>query len=351
MPAEARPPPRWLSAEELEDEARRLLPASVYDYVAGGAGEEQSLRENRLAFERLRLRPRVLTGTAGSTAKVTLWGRQFAAPLFVAPMGGPSHELVRPGGVDQAAAGAADADVGYMVSASSVPTLELPGQGLVCQVYLNDRDATLRLLKRAEALGYLAACLTVDVPTTALRRRNLRHNVAVPDPGGRATNGGFANPSAYARAVTWDDVAWLVSVTSLPLLVKGLMTAEDARLAAEAGAAGVVVSNHGGRQLDATMGTVDALPEVVRAVGGEVSILLDGGVRSSTDIAIALALGADAVGIGKAVMWALAAGGREGVANYLRFLTEDLERSLTLLGVADIGGLTAAHVDRRLAPA
>jgi isopentenyl diphosphate isomerase/L-lactate dehydrogenase-like FMN-dependent dehydrogenase len=341
--------PSWLSADELEEVARaRLTPAS-YDYIAGGAGDERTLRENRDAFARLRLRPRVLTGVESATTGTVLFGRRLSAPLFVSPMGGPSHDLAWPGGVAEAAAGAAAAGVSYMVSASSVRTLELPGDALVCQVYLNDREEGARLVGEAERLGYLAACVTVDVPVAALRRRNLRHGVGVPAAGPDAVRGGFANPAVYAKPVAWSDVEWLRSKTGLPLLVKGIMTAEDARLAVEHGVEGIVVSNHGARQLDGCLATIDALPEVVEAVGGRAAVLLDGGVRSSTDVALALALGADAVGVGKAAMWALAAGGRETAGAYLTSLASDLARTLMLLGAGSPAELGPAHVDRRFA--
>lgn len=337
----------WLSADELEELARQRLTPAVYDYVAGGAGAERSLEENRAAFGRLRLRPRVLTGAGPVSTETTIFGRRLAAPVFVSPMGGPSHRLVHPTGVESAAAGASDAGLAYMVSASSVPTLELPGEALVCQVYLNDRSETARLVTEAERLGYLAVCLTVDVPVPALRRRNLRHGTGLPKPGGEPVQAGFANPAAYAKATSWSDVEWLRTLTSLPLIVKGIMTEEDASLAVQAGAAGVFVSNHGGRQIDASLATIDALPEVVAAVAGKALVFIDGGVRWSTDVAFALALGADAVGIGKSVMWALAAGGREAVADYLRSTVDDLSRTLAMLGVASTADLRPDHVDLR----
>jgi (S)-3,5-dihydroxyphenylglycine transaminase len=337
----------WLSAGELEELARLRLTPAVYDYIAGGAGEERSLAENRAAFERLRLRPRVLAGLRSVATKVNLFGRELAAPVFIAPMGGPSHHLVHPQGVAEMAAGAAASGLGYMVSASSVPTLELSGDALVCQVYLNDREQTARLVADAERLGYAAVCLTVDVPVAALRRRNLRHGTGVPDPKGAKEKAGFSNPAVYAAATDWRDVEWLRTITNLPVLVKGIMTGEDARLAVDAGVAGVVVSNHGGRQLDATLGTVDALPEVVDAVAGRGLVMLDGGVRSATDVVCALALGADAVAIGKAAMWALAAGGRDAVTAYLQSIVSDLARSLMLLGAPSVDALGPEHVDTR----
>ena len=336
-----------MSADELEELARISLTPAVYDYIAGGAGAELSLDENRAAFGRLRLRPRVLTGTGSATTDAVIFGRKLAAPIFIAPMGGPSHNLAHPNGVEEAAAGAADAGLGYMVSASSVPTLALPGEALVCQVYLTDRSETARLVAEAEERGYLAVCLTVDVPVAALRRRNLRHGTGLPSPGKEAIRGGFANPAIYAQATTWSDVEWLKSMTKLPVLVKGIMTAEDAALAVEAGVAGVVVSNHGGRQIDASMATIDALPEVVAAVDGRAVVWIDGGIRSSTDVVFALALGAQAVGIGKGAMWALAVGGRQAVTDYLSSTVTDLARTMVMLGVAPVTDLGPRHVDNR----
>jgi len=339
----------WLSADELEELARLRLTPAAYDYIAGGAGEERSLAENRAGFERLRLRPRVLAGLESTTTRATIFGRELDAPIFVAPMGGPSHHLVHPQGVAEMAAGAAEARLGYMVSASSVPTLDLPGGALVCQVYLNNREQAVGLIQESETRGYAAICLTVDVPVAALRRRNLRHGTGVPDPKGPSEQRGFANPAVYAAPTSWRDVEWLCSITKLPVMVKGIMTAEDARLAVEAGVAGVVVSNHGGRQLDATLATIDALPEVAEAVAGRARVLLDGGVRSATDVACAIALGANGVGIGKAAMWALAAGGRPAVTTYLQSIASDLARIQMMLGVARVDSLGPEHIDRRFA--
>lgn len=341
-------PQPWLSADELEQRAALQLTPAVYDYVAGGAGEERTLAANRDGFLRLRLRPRILTGAAEIRTARTLLGMPLRAPLFVSPMGGPAHELVRPDGVAEAAGGAADAGCCYMVSASSVPTLELPGRALVCQVYLTDREQAADLVARAEELDYGAICLTADVPVTALRRRNLRHGTGLPAPAEERTRSGFANPTVYARAVSWKDLEWLRARSSLPMILKGVMTAEDARLAVEAGVDAIVVSNHGGRQLDHASGTIDVLPEVLDAAAGRAVVLLDGGVRTATDVALALALGAGAVGLGKAVMWALAVGGRRGVADYLSSLIDDLARTLALLGAGSVDDLGPAHVDRRL---
>lgn len=343
--------PPWLSADELEEVARLRLEPATYDYIAGGAGDELTLAANRLGFERLRLRPRILTGAQKASTQAAIFGMSLAAPLFVSPMGGPAHALVHPDGVAGTARGAADAGVAYMVSGSSSPTLDLPGEARVCQVYLVDRELTTRLLAEAERLGYKAICLTADVPVSALRRRNLRHGKGVPAGAADPVRGGFANPEFYARPTSWKDVEWMRSLTKLPLIVKGVMTAEDAHIAVELGIDGVVVSNHGGRQIDHALGTVEVLPEVVESVGGRAAVLIDGGVRTATDVAIALALGADLVGIGKAVMWAYAAAGAPGVANFLQSIVADLARTMALLGVASVADLGPSFVDRRHSPA
>jgi isopentenyl diphosphate isomerase/L-lactate dehydrogenase-like FMN-dependent dehydrogenase len=161
--------PPWLSADELEEVARRRLEPATYDYIAGGSGEERTLAANRRGFELLALRPRILTGVQKVSTQATLFGMTIAAPLFVSPMGGPAHALVHPEGVVGTARGAAEAGVAYMVSGSSAPTIDLPGEARICQVYLVDRDVTTRLLGEAEQLGYGAICLTADVPVSALR--------------------------------------------------------------------------------------------------------------------------------------------------------------------------------------
>jgi 4-hydroxymandelate oxidase len=338
-------PPAWSSANDLEALARERLGPAVYDYVAGGAGEELTLAANRASFERIRLRSRVLVDVTRVNTRAEILGMSLAAPLFVAPMGTPSHRLVHPDAVSGTAGGAADAGVGYMLSGSSAETLDIPGENKICQINILERDATADLVARAASAGYRAVCVTVDVPVAALRRRNLRHGI---EPGREAEAGsaGFASP-AFSAPTTWQDIDWLRSVTPLPLLIKGITTPEDARLALEHGAAGIVVSNHGGRQLDHALGTIEVLPEVVEAVAGRGVVVLDGGVRTSTDVAIALALGADAVGMGKAVMWALGAGGRPAVANFLRSIVADLARTLALMGVTSVAALDRTHVDLR----
>jgi isopentenyl diphosphate isomerase/L-lactate dehydrogenase-like FMN-dependent dehydrogenase len=347
VPSDPDLPPTWSSANDLEARARERLGIAVYDYVAGGAGEELTLAANRAGFERLRLRPRVLLDITSVTSETTLLGMALAAPIFVSPMGTPSHRLVHPDAVNGTAGGAADAGVAYMLSGSSALTLDIPGANRICQINILERRETADLVARAEAAGYHAICVTVDVPVAALRRRNLKHGIE-PGRAAEAGSAGFANP-AFSAPTTWRDIEWLRSVTTLPVLLKGIMTGEDARLAIEAGAAGVVVSNHGGRQIDHALGTIDVLPEVVDAVGKRGVVLIDGGVRTSTDVAIAIALGADAVGIGKAAMWALGAGGRVAVANFLRSIVADLVRTMALMGVTSVDALGPSHVDTRFA--
>jgi 4-hydroxymandelate oxidase/(S)-3,5-dihydroxyphenylglycine transaminase len=342
--------PAWLSADELEELARSRLDPAVYDYVAGGAGEELTLVANRLGFERLRLRPRILTGAQNVSTQATVCGMALAAPMFVSPMGGPAHGLVHSDGVAGTARGAAEAGIAYMVSGSSAPTLELAGEARICQVYLVDREATTRLVAEAQRLHYRGICITADVPVSALRRRNLRHGKGVPAGKADPVRGGFANPEFYARPMSWKDVEWMRTLTDLPLMVKGVMTAEDARIAVDLGIDAVVVSNHGGRQIDHALGTIEVLPEVVEVVAGRAAVLIDGGVRTATDVAIALSLGADAVGMGKAVMWAYAVGGSSGVANFLQSIIADLARTMALLGVATIEELNTSFVDRRHSP-
>lgn len=252
---------------------------------------------------------KVAVGDAAVTLLTHVHGWRIRPPSAVC------NALLR-AAAPEAAAGPADAGCYYMVSASSAPTLELVCHSLVCQVYLSNRDQTADLVARAEALLYRAICLTADVPVPALRLRNLCHRTGLD---------------------------WLRGRSWAPLILEGVMTAEDARLAVEAGVDALVVSNHGGRQLDHAWGTIDVLPEVGEAVDGRAAVLLNGGVRTATDVA----LGARAVGLGKATMWALAVNGRRGVADFLSSLIEDFGRTLALLGAASVDNLNPSRADRR----
>jgi isopentenyl diphosphate isomerase/L-lactate dehydrogenase-like FMN-dependent dehydrogenase len=347
--------PAWFSSTDLEEAARRRLPPDVFDYIAGGAGEERSLQANRAGFGRVRLRPRVLVDVSKVDTGATLLGHRLAAPILIAPMG--SQGLVHPHGERATAAAAAATGLGYILSMTStfapeeVAAVAADARWFQLYVMTRDRGLNAEIVGRAAAAGFTALVVTVDAPVPGNRRRDLRHLAA-----GSTLLAGFQAHTRYGlppvapgdpfvvSSLTWADIDWLVRTSRLPVLLKGVMTAEDARLAADCGVAGLVVSNHGGRQLDNTFATIEVLPEIAAAVGGRIPVLVDGGVRNATDIAAALALGAAAVGIGRPVLWALAGGGEHVVTGYLRGLMSQLAATMALLGVRAVGELTPAHV-------
>jgi 4-hydroxymandelate oxidase len=350
-----------LSVDDFEEEARARLPQLVYDYYAGGAGDEWTLRENRRAFDRWVFRPRFLVDCSNPDLRTTVLGTEIEFPVMVAPTA--FHRLAHPEGELATARGTARAGSLFVLSTISTTTLEDVGEVLVpkwFQLYVHkDRELTAGLVKRAQASGYSAVVLTVDAPLLGRRLRDERNNFTLPEGIGLANLEGIPLPvepgsnlfryfaAQLDPAITWEDVAWLRSLSPLPVVLKGIMTAEDARLAAEAGVQAVLVSNHGGRQLDGAPASLDALPEVVEAVGDRAEVYLDGGVRRGTDVLKALGLGARAVLVGRPVLWGLAAGGEEGVRDVLEILRDELALAMTLSGRD-----TVADIDRSLvAPA
>lgn len=362
LPPLSRIPPEVVAVADYEALARERMSEGAWAYVAGGAADEITLRENRAAFDRLKLLPRVLRPLAGGHTRVTLGGRTFEHPILVAPTA--YHTLVHREGERATALGAAAARAGLIVSAQAGVRLEdiaAAGGGSPwwLQLYPSaDRAFLAALVGRAEAAGCEALVLTVDAPVSGVRNREWRAGFRLP-PGVDAVNlRGLAAPAAVATGVgespllggalaeaapTWDEVAWLRSVTRLPVWVKGILAPADAARAVEAGAAGVIVSNHGGRTLDTAPATIEALPAVVAAVGGRLPVLLDGGVRRGTDVLKALALGASAVLVGRPVLHGLAAAGAPGVAHVLHLLRAELEAAMALCGCA-----TLAEVERGL---
>ena len=335
------------AAQVMDDNARA--------YIDGGAGDESTLRDNLAAWSRLRLRPRVLRDLAGGHTRVDLLGRTLAHPLLLAPVA--YQRLVHPDGEAATALAAAAQGAGLVLSAQSSVPLERvaglvrddAGRGpLWFQLVLpHDRGFAVDLLRRVEAAGFEALVLTVDAPVNGVRDRERRARFTLP-PGVRAVNlDGLPPPPQpsgpggvfehwMAQAATWADVDWLLQQTRLPVLLKGVLHEDDARQAVAQGAAGVIVSNHGGRTLDGVLATADALPAVVQAVGGQVPVLVDGGIRRGVDVLRACALGARAVLIGRPQVHALAVGGPHGVAHLLRLLRDELEVAMALCGCATL---------------
>ena len=350
---------------ELEDMARAKVPRAIFDYIAGGAEDEVTLRRNREAFGRWALRPRVLMDVSKRDTKTVLLGERVSMPVCVAPTS--FHALVHPEGEVATARGTAAAETILITSTISTKTLEEVAAAADAprwfQLYVyRDRAVTEELVARAVKAGYKALCLTADTPVLGRRERDERNAFTLPPGFGIANLKGAGldgmpqveHGSAFAKYVTdlldssltWDDVDWLKSISPLPLVIKGIMTAEDAVLAVEHGAAGIVVSNHGGRQLDSTLGSLDALPDVVAAVRGRIEVYLDGGVRRGTDVLKALALGAKAVLVGRPILWGLALGGADGVRAVLDQLHTELDTAMALAGRVKVKDVDASLVVR-----
>lgn len=358
-----RPP---VSVDEYEERARDLLPQVVYDYYAGGAGEEWTLRENRAAFDRWVIRPRVMIDASLRELSTTVLGRRVSFPILLAPTA--LQRMAHPDGEVATARAAARAGTVMTLSSLASAAIEEVAEGAPdaarwFQLYsYRDRELTADLVKRAETAGYDAIVLTVDTPLLGLRDRDARNRFALP-PGVELANlarlpervlprvdgsGLFAFVMEQQNpAVTWEDVAWLRTVAPLPLVLKGILTAEDAVLAVEAGVDGIVVSNHGGRQLDGVSPSIEALPEVVDAVGGRIEVLMDGGIRRGSHVLKALALGARAVLVGRPALWGLAVGGEEGVYQVLELLRAELEVGLAIAGCPRVADLHPGFVARR----
>ena len=349
---------------ELEDLARAKIPRATFDYIAGGAEDEVSLRRNREAFGRWALRPRVLRDVSKRDTKTVLLGERVSMPVCVAPTS--FHALVHPDGEVATARGTAAAETILIASTISTKPLEEIAAADAprwFQLYVyKDRGVTEELVNRAVRAGYKALCLTADTPVLGRRERDERNAFTLPPgfgianlkPAGLDGMPEVEHGSAFAQYVTdlldssltWDDVDWLKSISPLPLVIKGIMTAEDAVLAVDHGAAGIVVSNHGGRQLDSTLGSLDALPDVVAAVRGRIEVYLDGGIRRGTDVLKALALGANAVLVGRPILWGLALGGADGVRAVLDELHTELDTAMALAGRANVKDIDASLVVR-----
>ena len=334
--------PKIITVDDYEPLAKRVLPADVFDYYAGGAGDEWTLAENRRAFEDWVIRPRMLTGAWPVDPSTRILGTDIAFPVLVAPWA--YQRRAHADGEYATARAAARAGTVMVVSSTAFEYLEEVAAASDApkwwQLYVfTDRGETVEMLHRVHAAGFAAVCLTVDFPASGLRHRDTRSGfdmpIGLPD-----------DDIVYAPDLTWDDLSWIRDAAPLPLFVKGIMTGEDARIAVDRGVDGIVVSNHGGRQLDSVHAPISVLPEVVEAVGGRVPVLVDGGFRRGTDILKALALGAGAVMVGRPACWGLAAAGEDGVADVLRILRSELENTMVLAGTRSVADITGAHVAR-----
>jgi 4-hydroxymandelate oxidase len=353
-----------LNLFELEALARARVTGAAWDYFASGAADELTLRDNRAAFDRLRLAYRVLVDVARRDLTTTVLGQPVALPVVIAPTA--FHKLADPAG-EVATARAAGAAGTVMIlstlSNTAVEEVVAAASGPIWfQLYVyKDRGATAGLVARAAAAGCRALVLTVDAPLLGRRERDVRNRFQLPDgltienmlPAGHGalpsgpTDSGLAAYFATLidPSLSWNDLAWLRGLTDLPLVIKGIVRADDARRAVDAGAAALVVSNHGGRQLDGAPATIDVLPAIAEAVAGRAEVLLDGGVRRGTDVVKALARGARAVLLGRPVLWGLGAGGQAGVETALGLLRNELDLAMALCGCPTVAEVTRDLVD------
>jgi isopentenyl diphosphate isomerase/L-lactate dehydrogenase-like FMN-dependent dehydrogenase len=333
-----------LNVWDYERLAEKKLDANARAYFAGGAGDEVTLRENLAAFERRKLRPRVLVDVSSVSTATTVLGTQIALPILIAPLA--LQRLAHPDGeLATARAAAAAGTIMCLSTAATARPAEVaataPGAPRWFQVYVfAERSLTEELIAEAVESGFSALALTADTPYLGRRERDLRVDFRIPE---QLTVAGDIFAQGFHAGLSWRDLEWLAGY-GLPVVVKGILTSEDAHLACEHGATAIVVSNHGGRQLDGVPASLDALEEIVAAVDGRAEVLLDGGVRRGTDVLKALALGARAVLIGRAMVWGLTVAGEEGVADVLRLLRDEVELGLALLGCASPAGVGRAHV-------
>ena len=379
-------PPRVINIEDLRRAAKRRLPRVVFDYIDGGAEDEWTLRANCRAFEQMTFRPRCAVATPVCDLRVSVLGTSLFMPFILAPVG--SSRLMYPRGEEAAAGAAGAAGIAYALSTLSGCRLEdvaaASNGPLWYQLYLvGGRDCALSAIQRAKAAGFSALVVTIDTAVAGMRERDLRNgakellsgNLGSKLPfvsqllmkprwlAGFLADGGlmkFPNvvipgkgPMLYAdvtaalehSVVTWKDLDWIRQTWSGPIVIKGIHTVDDAHRAVDAGANALVVSNHGGRQLDLVAPTLRILPEVVASVGGQIEVLLDGGIRRGSDIVKALCLGARAVLVGRAYAYGLGAAGNAGVARAIEILRADLIRTLKLLGCPSVAELESSYVD------
>lgn len=352
-----------LSLSDVELEARARLDPAVYDFCAGGADDEITLCANEAAFRRLGLLPRVLRGPGQPDLSVDLLGVGARFPVLIAPTA--FHRLFHPDGERATARAAVSADTILIASLASTVAIEdvartardaSGGAPPKLWFQLNvqpDLAFTEHLVRRAEAAGARALVVSVDAPVFGRRRRDLRHGFTDLPPGLRCENLREPGPTteeapvrsiAFWPELSWEHIGWLRSITALPIVLKGVVRPDDARLAVNHGAAALIVSNHGGRQLDSEVATIDALPAIADRVAGSVPVLMDGGIRRGTDVLKALALGANAVLIGRPYLWGLAAAGERGVRRVLDLLCAELELAMGLCGCRTVEEISSSLV-------
>ncbi|KAH0455955.1 hypothetical protein IEQ34_015987 [Dendrobium chrysotoxum] len=350
------------NVSEYEAAAKEKLPKMVFDYYASGADDQWTLKENREAFSRILFRPRILVDVSRIDLTTTVLGHKISMPIMLAPSA--MHKMAHPEGENATARAASAAGTIMTLSTlatSSFEEVSSTGPGIrFFQLYvLKDRNVVAQLVRRAERANFKALVLTADTPILGHREADVKNRFVLPpslilknfeglDLGKmeKTNDSGIASYFANQidRSLSWKDIKWLQTITSLPILVKGVLTQEDARLAIQNGVAGIIVSNHGARQLDYVPATITALEEVVKAVEGQVPVFLDSGIRRGTDVFKALALGASGVFVGRPVVFSLAVDGEAGVRKMLQMLRDEFELTMALSGCTSLMEITRSHV-------
>jgi 4-hydroxymandelate oxidase len=335
---------RFLGLNEFEPEARRRMARAVYEYVAGGAGDEHSIRVNEASYANIFLRPRVLRSVGPANLGQELFGKTLPVPVLLAPAA--YQRLMHPQGELAAVQGAVRYGVPFVLSSNGTVSIEeimaVPGARSWFQIYVQgDRGFTRDSIARVEAAGCEAVCVTVDTPVLGVRPRQVRAGFSIPADVSlpHAKRFRAASDPGLHSAVTWNDVDWLRSVVKRKLLLKGILHPADVELAIRAGVDGIIVSNHGARNLDTIVPPIEALPDIAQQAGGRVPLLMDGGIRRGTDALKALARGASAILIGRPYLYALAIAGADGVARCLSLLIEELRLAMALVGATSLRNL------------
>jgi isopentenyl diphosphate isomerase/L-lactate dehydrogenase-like FMN-dependent dehydrogenase len=334
----------FVTNEEIIQEARRRCAQGAWDYLVGGSESETTLRRNRHAWDQIAFRPRILVDVSDVDTSTTLLGQKLRIPAILAPIG--SLQVFDPEGALASTRAATEFGIMHCVSSVTLPALEETADATptpkIFQLYVQgDEQWTEDIVKRVVDAGYVALALTVDVAHYSRRERPMLSRYSPPTQRNRTTN-----QRSYQAALTWDTMDRIKELAGLPFMLKGVQTAEDAELAVQHGVEYIWVSNHGGRQIDHGLGSVDTLPEIVQAVNGRARIIVDGGVQRGSDILKAIALGADVVALGRLQAWGLAAGGTEGVLRMLEILEDELNCAMGLTGLTSIEQVTGNYVCR-----
>jgi 4-hydroxymandelate oxidase len=341
---------------DFEAVARQHLSPMAYEYISGGAGSEVTLKWNEEAFQKIRLRPKVLVDVSHIDTAINLFGQVMPFPILLAPAA--YHCLVHPEGELATARGAGAAGATFVVSTMATTSVEeiaaVSTAPLWFQLYVQpDRGFTYSLIQRAEDAGCRALCVTVDTPVIGTRNREMRLKFALPEGMGRPNLSGLQitaetihrpregeiYASVFDPKLSWKDIEWILSFARVPVVLKGVINPDDAEIAVKSGVSGIIVSNHGARNLDTSPATIDALPQVAERVAGQLPILMDGGIRRGTDVLKALALGANAVLIGRSYLYGLGAAGAEGVTRVINILRAEFEMSMALTGKTSIAAI------------